>query len=246
MRRFYFAPENRQGDEVALSVEQVRHAVRVLRLKNGARLELLDGLGTVYSAELRVAGERVTARIDGVITRAGDTASTLWVAQGILRGDKMDHVVQKCTELGVTRFSPLESQRCQGRLSAEQGRKKLARWQRIGLEACKQSLRPLPMEIYPPTSLADFLSDPQTINGEPLRLVLWEEEKERHLRHVGGLVAGGKVLLLLGPEGGLSRDEITAARHSGFQTASLGERILRAETATLAAVAIVQYLTGGL
>jgi 16S rRNA (uracil1498-N3)-methyltransferase len=244
VRRFYFDPASRSGDLVQLSPEQARHAVRVLRLKSGSRLELLDGLGTVYSAVLTVSGEKVAARLDQVVVQAEESGRGPWVAQGLLRGDKMDEVVQKCTELGVSRFSPLVTARCQGRPSPEQGVKKHDRWLRIAREACKQCLRPLPMQIDIPQELAQFLDKAPSWQEEFFPLLFWEEEKNSRLRGLAGLAGERRPLLLLGPEGGLTQGEAAAAADAGFRAVSLGTRILRAETATLAAVAIIQHLSG--
>ena len=154
----------------------------------------------------------------------------------------MDTVVQKCTELGVSRFSPFASSRCQGKADLGQNRKRHERWQRIGLAACKQCLRPRLMQIDAPVDLADLLRD----TDATLCLLFWEEEKAVHLQDIPELPEAQSVALLLGPEGGFSREEIDLARRFGWLTVSLGERILRAETATLTAVSIVQYLSGNL
>ncbi len=244
MRRFFFDPKSRNGDAVRLSAEQARHAVRVLRLHSGAPLELLDGLGTVYRAVLRLSGDEALATDLTVVERVEEEDGGVWVAQGMLRGEKMAEVVQRCTELGVNRFIPLTTARCQGRLSAEQGLHKLERWRRISREACKQCRRPLPMQLTPPSLLADFLADP-LLQGEGVhRLLFWEEETDHRLRERGDLSPSARVVVLLGPEGGLNGEEAAAAVAAGFRPLSLGPRILRAETATLAGVAIVQHLLG--
>ena len=246
MRRFYFDPGTRRGDEVLLSEEESRHLVKVLRLTAGENVELLDGLGTIYRAVIAGTGRRVALRLEGVAATAPEGEKFLWVGQGTLKGDKMDTVVQKCTELGVSRFSPFHSSRCQGRLESLQAGKKQERWQRIGLEACKQCLRLRLPRVDGPVPYGELLRD-EALSGEGmLRLLFWEEEKELHLRDLPEISGAGAMILLLGPEGGFTRQEVEEARSAGFRTVSLGERILRAETATLAAVAVVQFLTGNL
>jgi 16S rRNA (uracil1498-N3)-methyltransferase len=242
MRRFFFDPLSRKGDSVFLPEEESRHVVKVLRLPAGSEIELLDGQGTVYRALIVAGGRQVEARIAGVVATEDGVGKTLWVGQGILKGEKMDTVVQKCTELGVSRFSPFQSSRCQGKADAAQNRKRHERWQRIGLAACKQCLRPQLMGLDAPVSLADLLRDTHA----PLRLLFWEEEKELHLQDIAALPEAQSVALLLGPEGGFSREEVDLARQFGWSTVSLGERILRAETATLTAVSVVQFLIGNL
>jgi 16S rRNA (uracil1498-N3)-methyltransferase len=242
MRRFFFDPQSRKGDTIFLPDEESRHAVKVLRLSAGSGIELLDGQGTVYQATIVTAGRQVEAQIIGIVAKDEGAGKTVWVGQGILKGEKMDTVVQKCTELGVTRFSPFESSRCQGKADPRQNRKRHERWQRIGLAACKQCLRPKLMELDPPVNLADLLRD----SDATLRLLFWEEEKDVHLQDIAALPEARSVALLLGPEGGFSRDEATLARQLGWTTVSLGARILRAETATLTAVSIIQYVMGNL
>lgn len=246
MRRFYFDPLTRQGEEVVLSEEESHHIVKVLRLSAGERVELLDGQGSVFRAVIVATGRRVTLHLDGLAAAAPEEGKTLWVAQGLLKGDKMDTVVQKCTELGVARFMPFISSRCQGRLDNLQARKKQERWQRIGLEACKQCLRLRLPRIDSPAGFEEFLRSGAAGNESFLKLMFWEEEKEVHLRDLPEISGAGSTILLLGPEGGLTGREVELARDAGFRTVSLGERILRAETATLAAVAVVQFLAGNL
>lgn len=242
MRRFFFDPESRKGDTLFLPEEESHHLTKVLRLPAGSEIELLDGEGTVYRAIIVALGRRVEARIDGIVARDAGAGKSVWVGQGILKGEKMDTVVQKCTELGVSRFSPFASSRCQGKADAGQSRKRHERWQRIGLAACKQCQRPRLMQMDFPTNLPDLLGGVDT----PLRLLFWEEEKEVHLQDIPALSTAQSVVLLLGPEGGFSRQEVDLARQSGWLTVSLGERILRAETATLTAVSIIQFLLGNL
>ncbi|MGB3210660.1 MAG: 16S rRNA (uracil(1498)-N(3))-methyltransferase [Desulforhopalus sp.] len=245
MRRFFFDPELRNGDKVLLSEEESRHISKVLRLKTGDIVELLDGLGAVYHAVISSVGRRVEAKIEGVVTRAPDIGKSVWVWQGILKGEKMDTVVQKCTELGVAGMFPFQSSRCQGKLDPAQSRKKHERWQRIGLAACKQCLRLQSMKIDTPATYSERMTQ-KTDDNSILRLLFWEEEKKTHLHDISDIGAVSSIALMLGPEGGFTPEEIEQARHAGWRTVSLGHRILRAETATLSAVSIVQYLAGNL
>ncbi len=207
-------------------------------------MELLDGQGGIYLGVVTELGRRVVLRIEKALA-AESGGMSLRVCQGLLKGEKMDTVIQKCTELGVTGLVPFESSRCQGRLSAQQRGKKHERWRRISASACKQCLRATPMQLAMPAMYGEAISGEA---GEPggVKLLFWEEEKEHHLRDVDGLDGNRPVVLVLGPEGGLTVEEVEAARGQGFVTVSLGRRILRAETATLTAVSIVQYLSGNL
>lgn len=245
MRRFFFDPNMRSGDRVILSEEESRHISKVLRLEPGTAVELLDGKGAVYSATILETGRKTSVCIEGIVTSAETLHLPLIVKQGVLKGEKMDTVVQKCTELGVSHMSPFWSSRCQGKLNEIQKKKKHERWQRIGLAACKQCLRPTLMQLDTIVTYADCIS---ADSGEEktLRLLFWEEEQETHLREIPDLGQFQSIEILLGPEGGFTQEEVLEARDQGWITVSLGKRILRAETATLTAVSIVQYLSGSL
>ena len=218
---------------------------KVLRLVNGQVVELLDGQGGVYSATVTATGKEVVLNIDELIAREGSRGCRLFLMQGILKGEKMDMVIQKSTELGVTRFGGFESSRTQGRLDVQKKRKKLERWQRISLAACKQSGRTIPMQIDPVMSFTDLISS-NTHPEEALKLLFWEEERNVRLRDLPGLPAAMNITVLLGPEGGVSSEEVGLAKEHGWTTVCLGRQILRAETASLAVVSIIQHLTGGL
>jgi 16S rRNA (uracil1498-N3)-methyltransferase len=245
MRRFFFDPSKRSGDTVFLSEEESRHIVKVLRLKTGDAIDLLDGLGAMYHAIITNIGRQVEVYVEGLVAREAGVGKPVWVWQGILKGDKMDTVVQKCTELGVTRMIPFQSSRCQGKLNQMQGQKKHERWQRIGIAACKQCLRLQPIQIDTPLTYPESLNTKSDDNGM-LRLLFWEEEKNTHLHDLANIDKASSYALMLGPEGGITREEIELARLAGWRTVSLGDRILRAETATISAVSIVQYLSGNL
>lgn len=245
MRRFFFDPSSRKGDRIVLSLDESRHITKVLRLKVGDMIELLDGHGTLCQAVIANVGRLVKADIETVVAEQKEVNTPLWVWQGVLKGEKMDTVVQKCTELGVTGMIPFQSSRCQGKLHQTQAWKKLERWQRIGLAACKQCMRLQTIQIEKPTNYTESLMRKSDDEGI-LKLLFWEEEKTTHLVDIPQIDKAQSLALMLGPEGGFSSDEILLARRSGWQTVSLGERILRAETATLSAVSIVQYLAGNL
>lgn len=245
MRRFFFDPHSRSGDKIFLSEEESRHITKVLRLKAGDLIELLDGLGTVYRAVITNAGRQVEAHIESILVKEEGVGTSVWVWQGILKGEKMDTVVQKCTELGVTGMVPFQSSRCQGKLDQMQSRKKHERWQRIGVAACKQSMRLQSIQIDAPVTFSESLTKKGEDNTT-LRLLFWEEEKTIHLHDIADIDKANSLELMLGPEGGLTSDEVEQARLLGWRTVSLGDRILRAETATLSAVSIVQYLAGNL
>lgn len=241
MRRFFFENDTIRDDIVELPESESRHISRVLRLSAGEGVELLDGRGRVYTAILIDTGKRVRARIIGVQAEQDTESISLIVGQGQLKGQKMDTVIQKCTELGVTRIAPFWSSRCQGKLNDLQGVKKLERYQRIVEAACKQCYRPDLMAVDPPCALTDLLAAFPEGEGR-LRLLFWEEERAASLHTVTIPETTREAVILLGPEGGLAAAEVAMARSQGWRTVSLGSRILRAETATLTAASIIQFL----
>jgi 16S rRNA (uracil1498-N3)-methyltransferase len=246
MRRFFFDPEMRTGDLVTLSEEESYHIVRVLRLQPEAEIEVMDGQGGVFTARIIELGRTVAVRLLARQEQSDAGRISLWVGQGVLKGKKMDGAIQQCTELGVARLTPFFSSRCQGRLDDQRGRQKSERWNRIVVSACKQCRRARQMQV---DEVADYAAMLGMADRNPglLRFIFWEEEEDFRLdRDMLNDTSLEGVCILLGPEGGFSRAEITTARDLGWQTVSLGRRILRAETATVSAVAIVQHLAGNL
>lgn len=245
MKRFFFTNAQRSGDQVVLDHEESHHLSRVLRLSKGNRVELYDGTGTVLLAEITDMGKTVTLHI--VAELEGDTAkkSGVVVGQGAVKNKNMEIVLQKCTELGVDALLPFIGRYSQGnRVRQYQG--KGERWRRIIDEACKQSGRAIPMELGPMCAFDEIIAGAHCDEGV-LKLLFWEKEKVTGLQsYRRELEQSDSVILLFGPEGGYFDEEIEKARQQGWQTVGLGERVLRAETAAIAAVAIVQHYRGNM
>ena len=245
MRRFFFRPEERIGEMVVLPESESHHIRSVLRLQTGRHVELFDGCGGVHLAELVDLSGKVRARIVSSTMDRESVGTPLWVGQGLLKGKTMDTVVQKCTELGVSALLPLMTRRCQGRPDLIRDGKKHERWLRIIEEACKQCGRTRPMELLETTDFQHIIESPGT-GSAGLKVLFWEEERDVHLQDLLPFEGLDFVKILLGPEGGFTTDEVAIARDAGWRTVSLGKRILRAETATLASVAILQHLLGAM
>ncbi|MDD3814818.1 MAG: 16S rRNA (uracil(1498)-N(3))-methyltransferase [Desulfocapsaceae bacterium] len=244
MRRFFFDPADRNGDEVLLTETESRHISKSLRLHVGSQIQLFDGTGMRYLAEITNIGRQIVARILTADADQQEGRVMLHVEQAMLKNAKMDFVVEKCTELGVASFTPFVSSRCQGKLDDEQrGNKRQQRWQRIVESACKQCSRPRPMELKESLSFA-ALSASASLEQHTLHILFWEEEKASSLHDLPPFTDYEQIHLLLGPEGGFSKEEVELASRSGYTSVTLGPRILRAETATVAAVSIVRYLAG--
>lgn len=237
MRRFYLSPHSVKAERIDIRDQEARHMAMVLRLKPGQTVEFFDGLGRVYTAVLTVVDKhQVLAEIVGTRREEERLLSPLTLAQCLLKGKKMDLLVQKATELGVQTFLPLVSRYCENRGE----RNPVERWQRIMIEACKQCHRATPMEIAPVTPIAEA-----DFSEYDYRLVAWEEEQSAPLPTVFS-EQPGSICLLLGSEGGLHAAEVTTLQQQRFSPFSLGPRIMRGETAALAAVSIVQFLSGAL
>jgi len=233
MRRFFFDPNQETGDQILITGPEARHITTVLRIQPGTVVELYNSKGGMFKGEiLHLSSREVTIHILSRSTRH-DTGPPLTLIQAMLKGKKMDFLIQKATELGVHTFTPMITRYCEKRVHSA---RQIERWQRIILEACKQCGRPIPMQIGDPITL-EQLQPADSSN----RIMPWEDENN-HPLSPALLRDNRPTLLLIGPEGGFHPTEVTLALDLGFSTVSLGPRILRAETAALAATSIIQYL----
>lgn len=240
--RFFHPLPLATGSEVVLDPVAAGHAVRVLRLQAGAELTLFDGRGGEYAATLLATGKRgATARVGAHRAVEAEPGLVITLAQGLARGERMDLVVQKAVELGVSVLQPLITRHGQVRLDAARAAARRAHWQGVVRAACEQSGRNRLPEVGAPQEFAAWIATPAAQEG--LRLVL-DPGADTGLRTLEP--PRGAVALLVGPEGGLSDAELAQARAAGWQPVRLGARVLRTETAGLAAVAAVQALWGDL
>jgi 16S rRNA (uracil1498-N3)-methyltransferase len=242
LTRLYFSGDLQPGRKCLLPRSQARHAVRVLRLKAGEEIILFNGDGAEYGAVI----ERATA--DGLVvqvrdSRAADREAPLPVtlAQGVSSGERMDFTLQKAVELGVAAIQPLATSRSIVRLDAERAAKRLAHWQAVVVAACEQCRRNRVPRVEPLRAVDEWT---RALAREPagaVRLLL-SPRAPSGLRDLERPAAG--VLLLAGPEGGLAPEEERDAFAAGFSAVRLGPRVLRTETAALAALAALQVLWG--
>jgi len=208
----------------------------VLRLQAGDRLELLDGTGRVHEAEI-VSLTKSQARVKIIKSHQAETEPEVKVtlAQALPKGQKMDFVIEKSVELGVNRIIPVLTERTISKNT------KLDRWRKLAKEAAEQSGRAIIPEV---TELTNFSAVLKLKSPSNLALLLWELEKARTLKSVLSdnlILRYSDILILIGPEGGFSRTEVEQAQALGWQTVSLGKRILRTETAGLAVLANIMY-----
>ena len=229
------------GAVVTLPEDATTHLLRVLRLGPGALVRLFNGDGHDYEARL-VGTARRGAEAEVVAAVAVDTETPLRItlAQGIARGEKMDLVLQKATELGVAAFAPVVTERTEVKLDAERAGKRLAHWQGVVAAACGQSGRAVLPEVAAPVSLAQYAAT----ETATVKLVL-DPRGGGGIRDLA-LPPGAPVALVAGPEGGLSERDLATLRAAGFAGLRVGPRVLRTETAGLAAIAALQALYGDL
>lgn len=236
--RFYCREALSPGAHVELPEPVARHAVRVLRLPPGAPVVLFDGRGGEYPAHIeRIERDRVYAELAAwrEVERESPLAVTL--VQALQAGDKMDFTIQKAVELGVRDIVPVESRRSVLRLSGERAAKRVAHWQGVVAAACEQCGRNQVPVVAPLEKLENWLARPA---GGVLRLMLAPDAGQT----LADIEPVGEVQLLIGAEGGLDPQEMIAAQQAGFQAVRLGPRVLRTETAGLAALAALQALWG--
>jgi 16S rRNA (uracil1498-N3)-methyltransferase len=239
--RIYTPDALRAGLTLTLPEAAAAHVQRVLRLAAGDPITLFDGSGTDHDAVLKVvARSGVVAEIGASRPVAAESPLAVTLLQGISRGPRMDTVVQKATELGVSVLQPVQASRSVVRLDADRGEARRAHWQRIAISACEQCGRAVLPEVLPARSLPEALA---ALPADCARLTL----DPRSGRSLGSLLGTTRrVTLAVGPEGGFTAEEIRELAAAGFQGLRLGPRILRTETAPLAALAILQYAAGDL
>ena len=241
MRNFFVDPANLDKSIAVLTGQEARHINSVLRLSPGDRINLFDGTGKIYETTIEeVTKDQVKTRIQK--TRpAGKDGPRICLGQGLLKGKKMDFIIQKATELGIDGLMPFVSSHCNVNSVPET---RQTRWNRISLEACKQCGRPYPLKCMPVTNFNALISASKDYQ---IKIIFWEKENDWTLEKVfSGNSSIKSLIFLVGPEGGFNNEETERAAAAGFEVVSLGKRILRAETASFAAMAILQYITGNL
>jgi len=241
MARFFVTPEEMTGEHIELTGENAQHA-KVLRLKAGEEVLVCDGRGL----ECRCAVESVTGGLVelSVLERrasATEAAVRVSVYMAFPKADKLEHVIQKATELGAYEIVAFPSARCISKPDDKSLKKKLERWQKIAASAAEQSGRGVIPEVV---VLPSFAAALERAARADKALMFYENEHATTLRMALEAGAFGTVSLLTGPEGGLEEKEVEQARAAGLQVCTLGSRILRCETAPLCALSAVMYAAG--
>lgn len=235
--RIYSAAALSSGLRTELDDQAFAHLIRVLRMNDGDPVRLFNGDGHEYAGQLCDVQKKSAAVLVGDILHSeADTPLKLQLGQVVSKGDRMDFTIQKATELGISDITPLWSERCEVRLKGERLDKKMEHWQKVAISACEQSGRNRIPTIHQPQYFADWAKN----NNADVRLLL-HPHRQKPLRDYP---QPASVALLVGPEGGFSEQEVEMAMSSGFAGLTLGPRILRTETAALAALSVFQFQWG--
>jgi len=245
MHRFFVDSDSIIDNHVKITGDNAEQIRKVLRMREGEEIVVLDGAGWEYRVQLTsIKKGSVTGEIKYKDFKPEDSKVKIILGQGIPKGEKMDFIVQKATELGVSEIIPLKLERCVVKIPPLGGLEKIKRWQRIAKESSEQSLRrfiPSINTIYDLRQFCDKYKDTD------LKIVFYEGEEKRGLKKL--LNEKGEVKsisVVVGPEGGLSSEEIEIANSYGFIPIGLGQRILRADTVALSVLSILQFLYGDL
>ncbi|MCL6456645.1 MAG: 16S rRNA (uracil(1498)-N(3))-methyltransferase [Gorillibacterium sp.] len=264
MQRYFIPTEQFSPHTVVISGDDAHHLTRVMRAELGEKVICCDGKGRSVLVCLTVIGKtEVEADIVEDLPITSEPVVDVWIAQSLPKGDKLETVVQKCTEVGAHRFIPFLSERTIVQYDAKKEEKRLIRWQKIAKEAAEQAHRSVVPEVDAPISWKELLKLTADVD---LAILCYEKESGQHLRsvmlreakriglanlHAASLVdaAGGgqrkpRILLIVGPEGGISEKEAEQAEAVGCKATGLGPRILRTETAAMTALACILYEYG--
>jgi 16S rRNA (uracil1498-N3)-methyltransferase len=242
MARFYVPNPHIENNMLKIDGDEVKHIRRVLRLKVGEEIIVFDGLGNEFEGTIvEETSSSVVMKIQKKFFSKRESPLEIILAQSLLKGEKMDYLIQKATELGVKEIIPFLSSRSIPLLEKTGKLKRHRRWERIAIEGSKQCGRGVIPQIKP---LQDFSVVLQTASADSLRLILWEKEEIRLKEVLKKSKERTRVFFIVGPEGGFYPEEIEEAKRAGFFPVTLGKRILRSETASLCLLSILQYDRG--
>lgn len=240
LRRFFIVGEINLRDTISLKDEERNHIVKVLRLKVDDEISVFNGKGKEYKALIKsIQPREIFCEIIEEIKRDTEAKLKIFLAFSIPKSDKIDFIIQKCTELGVYSLIPFQSEYTVVDYTGKDVDKKLNRLRMIAINACKQSLRNfIPEIIY----MNNFQSCIEYLKNKKLKIILYESEKEAKIKDVlNEFHNPNDVAIIVGPEGGFTETEIEYATENGFKSVTLGRRILRAETAAITVSSIIMY-----
>jgi 16S rRNA (uracil1498-N3)-methyltransferase len=242
MPRFYIPYPHIENGLLKIEGDEVKHIRKVLRLKAGDGVIVFDGLGKEFEGKIFEEGRAsVMVKIQRMLSPKRDSPLDVTLAQSLLKGEKMDYLIQKATELGVKEIIPFFSSRSIPLLEKSGSLKRHHRWRKITIEASKQCGRGVVPKIESIQTYSDMLHGAST---DHLRLILWEGGGIKVKEVLEGSKEKKKIFFIIGPEGGFNQEEVEKAERAGFVAVTLGRRILRAETASICFLSILQYEWG--
>jgi 16S rRNA (uracil1498-N3)-methyltransferase len=244
MHRFFISSANINRDQAIISGRDVHYIKDVLRMRSGDQIELFDEKQNCYITEIiSIEKETIVSKILKTFKSDTEPKTRVFLAQAIPKGKKMGLIIQKATEIGIHAIIPLITERCDVKLDPSKRKNKTTRWQKIAEEAAQQCGRTHIPKIYDPQGFADFLS---LSNNFKTKILLWEGEKSRSLKDfLGTQKRFEHILVFIGPEGGLTREEVNSCLKENFVSVSLGNRILRTETAAIFVSSVIIYESDG-
>ncbi len=236
--KIFIPPESiEKGTYIKIPIDKSHYITSVLRYKKGDLISVIDGIGNVYEAIISdIKKGQVFIDITKMLYLESESTLNLILCQGILKGEKMDIVVQKATELGINAIFPVITERCLVRQT-----RKTNRWRKIAEESVEQCGRTIIPIIHEPIEFGTFMSNSTSLKG----LIFWEEGGEplkEAVKKIGLEDLKSPIYIFIGPEGGLTYEEVKKAEEKGLIRATLGKRILRAETAAIVSIALVQFI----
>lgn len=231
------------GAPLELPAERSHYLLDVLRLQPGDPLQVFDGAGNEWRAQIVAGGKRARLQVGDAVEAGGESPLAIVLWQGLSQSSRMDACLRQAVELGVSAVRPLATRRSQARLDAKRAEKRLAHWRAIAISACEQCGRATVPRIHPLLTLEAALSDR---DGERVTSLMLLPEATTGLGEIGGESRPERIDLLIGPESGLDPTEIDAASAAGFRGVRAGPRVLRTETAGPAALAVLQARLGDL
>lgn len=239
MHHFFVDRSSIEGDIIRIEGEDRHHAVDVLRVRTGEELLVSDGEGTDYVCTVTDPGqEELILSVRERLRSDNELSSEVWLFQGMPKSDKLELIIQKATELGVSHIVPVMTKNTVVKLDERKLPQKLSRWSSIAEAAAKQSKRSVIPQIHGPMKLTEAL---ELAEGFEVSVIPYEHEEgiESLCEAITGFIPGRRIGIFIGPEGGFDRLEIKLAEHKGVLPVSLGKRILRTETAAIAVLSLV-------
>ena len=237
-----FVSQNQISKEkVEIIGSDVNYLKNVMRLETGAEVLVLDGKGKIYATKIKeISNKKIVCNIIETRSPKSDCLPEITIAQALPKAKKMDLIIEKGTELGAFTFIPFQAERSIPNFDKDKAKEKIARWQRIAKEAAEQCGR---LTVPHIETIANLESIGNLAKEYDLALIPWELEKEKTLKKVVATLPSKpkKILILIGPEGGFSNQEVSLAKEKGFKSITLGKRILRTETASLALLSMLMY-----